>query len=212
MRIDRKEVIAGFPILRVRDFLSMIGSDLIDLQRVKSYFKIKDRAARALINELVAKGFIVKEKSRGNGYYEVTIAGNAFSMAKCVAPLNKAKVDKIFSEFMERVQEVNKSDFYLFRISKVLLFGSYIDPAKSDYADIDIAIELEPKVQQGVDFVQMRMKQAQESGRRFPSFIHAAMYSEDIVVKALRNRSRYISIHKTDDPILKMTPVKQVFP
>lgn len=60
MRIDRKEVIAGFPILRVRDFLSMIGSDLIDLQRVKSYFKIKDRAARALINELVAKGFIVK--------------------------------------------------------------------------------------------------------------------------------------------------------
>ena len=68
MRIDRKEVIAGFPILRVRDFLSMIGSDLIDLQRVKSYFKIKDRAARSLINELVAKGFIVKEKSRGNGY------------------------------------------------------------------------------------------------------------------------------------------------
>ena len=46
---------------------------------------------------------------------------------------------------MERVEEINSNEFYLYRVSKIVLFCSYIDPEKTDYSDIDIAFELSRK-------------------------------------------------------------------
>ena len=49
-------------------------------------------------------------------------------------------------EFLKRVEEVNRDDFYPYRVSKLVLFGSYLNPEQMDLGDIDIAFELEPKI------------------------------------------------------------------
>ena len=60
--------------------------------------------------------------------------------------MNKAKADKIFNGFMKRVAEINEDKNYIYRVSRLILFGSYLNPAADDYGDIDIAYELEHKI------------------------------------------------------------------
>ena len=63
-----------------------------------------------------------------------------------MAPINREKADRIMQEFLKRVEEVNRDDSYPYRVSKLVLFGSYLNPEQMDLGDIDIAFELEPKI------------------------------------------------------------------
>lgn len=94
-------------------------------------------------------------------------------MYRYTNPLNKEKADKLFKKFMERVEEINSNEFYLYRVSKIVLFGSYIDPEKTDYSDIDIAFELSRKAKSHEEFMEMdeqRIKEVELAGKSFPSF------------------------------------------
>lgn len=116
---------------------------------------------------------------------------------------------------MERVEEINTNDYYIYKVSKVVLFGSYIDPEKTDYSDIDIAFELSSKTDDHKEFQRLndlRIEEAEQAGKTFISFIDQLGYTERIVLLKLKNKSRYISLHRMNDAILKITKTKQVYP
>ena len=147
--------------------------------------------------------------------YQLTIKGQALCVARYTNPLNKEKADKLFQEFMERVEEINSNEFYLYRVSKIVLFGSYIDPEKTDYSDIDIAFELSRKAKSHEEFMEMdeqRIKEAELAGKSFPSFFDQIGYTERVVLLKMKNKCRYISLHRMYDGILNITKTKQVYP
>lgn len=214
MRISRKQKINNTPILKIRDFfksLQRYRTDAFTLDKACNYFEINDIEANSLLRELTEQGFI--EKSSSN-YYKITLKGEALRIARCVPPINRDKADKIVKDFMQRVEEINNNDYYLYKVSKILLFGSYIKEDAIDFGDIDIAFELERKVKDTDVFEKLNkefVEKAEDEGKCFSSYIEELSYSETVVILKLKNRNRYISLHR-DDEILKVTDTKQIYP
>lgn len=214
MRISRNQKINNIPILKVRDFfksLQRYRTDTFTLDKVCNYFEINDIEANSLLRELTEQGFI--EKNSPN-CYKSTLKGAALRNARCVPPINREKADTIFNDFMLRVKEINSNDYYLYRVSKILLFGSYIQEDAVDFDDIDIAFDLERKTEDAGEFEKLNSEfidKAINAGKYFSSIIEELFYSETVVISKLKNRNRYISLHKDDD-ILEVTVTKQIYP
>ena len=132
MRLTRKQTICDIPILKIRDYFDHIRPALISPEMISEQFDLNKEKTKELIDALLSEGYIEAAKKKGK--YQLTIKGQALCVARYTNPLNKEKADKLFKEFMERVEEINSNEFYLYRVSKIVLFGSYIDPEKTDYA------------------------------------------------------------------------------
>ena len=105
------------------------------------------------------------------------------------------------SEFLERVKEVNEDDYFLFRVNKVVLFGSYLSSNES-VNDIDIAIELVCKItdhETFEDLARIRVEQALQKGRTFRDSIEQIFWPQTEVRRYLKARSRVISLHDTHE-------------
>lgn len=116
---------------------------------------------------------------------------------------------------MLRVDEINSNPKYVYKVSKVLLFGSYIRPEVTQLNDVDIAFEMISKF----DDPEVRQKKNDEyekaavaSGRKFRDWLDQMFCSELDVKKYLKNKSRYISLHPMTDEVLKTTKTKQIYP
>lgn len=147
--------------------------------------------------------------------YKVSIKGNALAQVKFVKRMDKAKADKIFNEFMKRVAEINEDESYIFRISKLCLFGSYLNSEAEDYGDIDIAYELEHKISDDERFSEASQRiiaNAKADGKVFSSILDEICYPEDLVLRYLKNRSPYISLHRIKDIETLSAPHKQIYP
>ena len=153
MRLTRKQTICDIPILKIRDYFDHIRPALISPEMISEQFDLNKEKTKELIDALLSEGYIEAAKKKGK--YQLTIKGQALCVARYTNPLNKEKADKLFKEFMERVEEINSNEFYLYRVSKIVLFGSYIDPEKTDYSDIDIAFELSRKAKSHEEFMEM---------------------------------------------------------
>lgn len=215
MRISRNQKINNTPILKVRDFFKKsqrCRTDTFTLEGVCNYFDINNLEANSLLRELTKQEFIEKSSS---DCYKTTLKGEALRIARCVSPINRAKADKILNDFMQRVEEINNDEYYLYRVSKILLFGSYIKEDAVDFGDIDIAFELERKVKDADEFEKLNREfaeKAKDEGKSFSSYIEELFYSETVILLKLKNRNRYISLHEMSDCILEITETKQIYP
>ncbi len=213
MKIDKLTTISNIPIKSIRDFLiryrTPANFSLITLQQ---HFKISENSAQDLCRELIRQEFIEDDTS---GKYEVTRKGNALAQAKFVKRLNKEKADLHFRRFINRVKEVNADSSFLYRVKQLFLFGSYLDRSCDDFGDLDIAFVLEPKINDHNDFMKAQQKlisNACENGKVFSSIVEEIFYAETIVLRYLKNRSPYISLHRLSDVIELGTPYKQIYP
>lgn len=115
--------------------------------------------------------------------------GAALRNARCVTPINRTKADKIMNDFLNRVDEINNSDYYLYKVTKILLFGSYLNAESVDFGDIDIAFELTRKNDNPDEFSKLNFEfidNAKDEGVCFSSFIEELYYSRSVVLKNLK--------------------------
>lgn len=213
MKIDKRTVICGIPIIRIRNFLRLYRTpDSFSPLTVSEYFNVSKQSGASLLKELLALGYVV---NKSGNKYEVTTKGNALAQVKFVARMNKIKADKVFGEFMKRVERINEDDTYIYRVSKLILFGSYLNPTANDYGDIDIAYELEQKINDNEAFFEAHqcvIDNAKKNGKVFSSFIDEIGHPEILVLRYLKNKSPYISLHTTKDIELLSAPHKQILP
>jgi predicted transcriptional regulator/predicted nucleotidyltransferase len=212
MRIKRNEKIANIPIIKIRDYFKEIRNIGIIKTDLGRYFNINTKKLNLLINELLQNELIEKGQK---GEYPLTMKGQALCAARAVPPINKEKADKIFKEFMQRVEEINNDNYYLCKVERVLLFGSYLNPDNDDYGDIDIAFELKRKIDNFDEYEKARknrIKEMVEKGKYFPSFIDESFFPEKEVTLKLKNKCQYISLHPVEDEILKYSRYKQIYP
>lgn len=212
MKIDKKTLIYGIPIIQIRYFMRRYRTpESFSLQTIMEYFELTNLSGTCLLNELLNSGYA--EQTNTNEY-KVTVKGNALAQVKFVKRMNKAKADKIFNEFMKRVEDINGDKKYIYRVSKLLLFGSYLNPEADDYGDIDIAYELERKISdEGFsEASQIIIANAIAEGKVFSSIVEEVCYPSDLVLRHLKNRSPYISLHRMEDIETLSVPHKQIYP
>jgi len=211
MKLNTKETIAGFSILKIRDLLK---NEIINKNVVKWELKINEDEVGHVITVLEELGYIIKNENELDDTYEITLDGNRLALAKAVSSLNRVKADNLFSEFMQRVQEINTNSYYLYKVKRVLLFGSYLTNAET-VNDIDLAVELQSiaqDIKMRREMENSRISEAFQKGIRFSNYIERLYYPQKQVFLFLKSKSRYLSIHNIDDEILKQTIVKQVYP
>lgn len=213
MKIDKCSTICDISIKAIRNFFIRYRTpENFSLSTIQQYFKITDSSAKYLCNEMIRQGFIKKDKS---DKYIVTKKGNALAQVKFVKRLNKEKADMLFRKFIDRVEEVNADSTFLYRVKQLFLFGSYLDCSSNDFGDIDIAFVLERKIKDHEDFMDAQQKlisDACENGKIFSSIVEKVCYAETLVIKYLKNRNPYISLHRLSDVIELGAPYKQIYP
>ena len=77
------------------------------------------------------------------------------------------------SEFLDRVRQVNSNSGFLYRVRKVVVFGSFLSDAPF-VGDLDLAVDLCPKEKDSrkhSELIRARANEAARYGRRFRNYV-----------------------------------------
>lgn len=137
-----------------------------------------------------------------------------FAQATAAAPLRRVTAERKLREFMARVEQVNRSEEFAYRVKRVVLFGSYLTDAER-VNDIDLAVELVPRwdgFNVGIQYhkEQERLRLAPRHGTRNALAVEQWPWRE--VLLFLKARSRAFSLHDMRDPILYGIPRRVLYP
>lgn len=94
---------------------------------------------------------------------------------------------------IKRIREVNKKEEFIYKITKAVLFGSYINSSKERIGDLDIAIYVELKDKSIPEFEQ-NFNRARTSSSYVP-FILRFIYGKEEVFKYIKNKKRVLQLH-----------------
>jgi predicted nucleotidyltransferase len=112
--------------------------------------------------------------------------------------ITRQKADVIIATLLQRVEMVNARPELLERVCEVRVFGSYLEE-RDDFGDIDVAVRTERKEESGKDWVRESLRRADMSGRTFSSYLDRLSYGHTEVMRLLKARNRYLSLHTMDD-------------
>lgn len=215
MRIISKETICGIEIIAIRNFLRKSGRlQMWRAEYLSSSLKLSPEQVNELLFELENRGFIEKDKTDyGEQYWHNTVSGNALGGASATKPYKRTTAEKALAEFMERVGEINSNPYYLYKVTKVILFGSYLSNAL-EVSDVDIALEITSKEEDEErrgEQLQQRREALEKKGKRFNNIVEWAGAAEIEVWDFLKSRSRVISMHIATDELLELVGGNIVF-
>ena len=212
MRINKGQVVAGYPALTVRTFLRRCRSCTIVLATAAHDLKIDEGEGSVFLKKLAALDLVepADHISRGEAEaYEITNRGLAYANASASKPITRRTAESALAQFMERLHAVNANAEYVYSVKSAVLFGSMLTEIER-LGDVDLAVELSPKVTEDKAFdrwCERRRQAAQETGQRLRSTFDWVVWPKREVLPALRGRVRTLSIHEWDQ-ITKMTGVR----
>lgn len=217
MIINSRELIAGLPSLKVRKFLKHVKEfDSFGEWHVTRYLGLPMIEAKGFLQKLSTLGFTKRLKSKKGEppRWEVTSKGMTLSQASA-RPLKKQLAETKVDQFLKRVSIVNADPSYLYSVTLVIIFGSYLSEKKV-IGDIDIAIELKAKEKDPAISNLLRekkMKEAKLAGKQFSSWMKGLSWPHHEVWKFLKSRSRGLNLHSYEihEEMLKSAPHQVVF-
>jgi len=144
MRIDPESTIGGKPALLVRDCLRTLRARISwDLATLESAASLEPGTGKPLLRALSAAGLV---RNVGRGWWEITEAGQRLSSATGAKPITRGAADKALREFLMRVERVNRDPRFLGRVNRVVLFGCILRENVDRLSDVDLAVEILPKI------------------------------------------------------------------
>lgn len=199
MRLDRDEVIAGVPILAIRGLLRKLNwrIGLADVARVLT---LDPAEARALVDELHLLGLIAPVNGEQDTWAP-TPRGNALAGARALPPMTRKTAEALLEAFLRRVTELNTSNKYVYRVARVVVFGSYLSDSPT-MNDLDLAVEFVPREtdpDRHFEACERHTQAARAAGRRFSGFVDQLGWPEEEVRRFLKARSPRISLHDMDE-------------
>jgi hypothetical protein len=123
MQIDLGRTIGGQPALIVRRALrtlrELVEWSTADLETAAG---LGPGCGGEFARQLRRGGLIER---RPRGVWTVSQAGCSFATATAARRLTRATAERIFTEFMDRVDQVNDDPYFLGKVVRVVLFGSF---------------------------------------------------------------------------------------
>jgi len=192
MRIVANQSIAGYPALKMRDFLWKHQLTGITKEAIQTSLDLNPTDAGDFLSNLVDQG-LIKEGHRQNGHtlFDLTDCGVRLAYASAAKPIHRKTAEGILAEFMERVHAVNATPEYLYRVDGV-----------------NVAVNLESKARGEVEFQEWstaRTHAARVKGRSFPTIFVQAYWPKKEVCLHLKARSislKLSDLHVADLPNL----------
>jgi DNA-binding Lrp family transcriptional regulator len=214
MRIRPDDVIAGFPAKQIRKLLRQSTLSL-SVDEATKILGLSEKSALKLLNDLEKQGFVEKNAFAPdpNKNWKNTVKGGALSNALFSAPVSRRAAEQKLTEFMDRVMEVNEARRFLYRVRKVVIFGSFLTES-STVGDLDIAIELipkEPDATKHSELVLAHGNAAALNGRHFRNFVQVIDFAAQEVRSFLKAGSRIIQLTDCRDGVLKIAKSRVLY-
>ena len=211
-------MIAGRPALEIRRLLRRTHGAWIDAQTVRVELGISPQEAETVIGrlekaELVAKKIATGLDDKQRPFWKNTIKGNALAMATNARPVKRTTADRALAQFLDRVATVNATGDLAYRVTRVVVFGSYLTQAH-ELNDVDLLVDLIPRSpnprEQELLEESVRAR-AVKSGRRFGNIVEELAWPQTEVRLFLKNRSRTLSLHYEDHALVERTERRVIF-
>jgi predicted nucleotidyltransferase len=163
---------------------------------------------KSLLRALSPAGLV---KSLGSGRWEITEAGQRLSSATAAKPITRATAEKALRDLLARVELVNRDVRFLGRVNRVFLFGSLLRQDVDRLSDVDLAVEVLPKIAD-------RERLAAKNRRRVEALLSAGHVFRGHsrhpfllvlgVFRFLKSRSRVISLadHAAEKSLILNVP------
>ena len=94
---------------------------------------------------------------------------------------------------VQKIKEANENNEFIYRITKAVLFGSYINSTKEKIGDLDIAIYVELK-NKDIPEVEQNIARARTSYNCVP-FILKFIYGKEEVFKYIKDKKKVLELH-----------------
>ncbi len=214
MRIRPDDLVVGFHAKQIRKLLRQ-SVESLSADDVTKVLGLRGRSALRLLENLEQQGFIEKNTFAPDArrIWKHTIKGGALSKALFSAPVSRRSAERKLSEFMDRVREVNEASGFLFRVRKVVLFGSFLSESSS-IGDLDVAIDLvpkEPDPRKHSELILAHANSAAQCGRRFQNFVQRLDFAAQEVRSYLKARSRIIQLTDCNDGVLNIAKSRVLY-
>jgi len=212
MHITRSARIVGQPAIVIRDLLRALGEGAWGAEAVAARLGTTRRVAGTLIGRLRKDGYVQTDPTFGGRWFSITPKGTRLALASAAPQLKRGTAERQLKALLGRVQTVNLDPYYLYRVTKVVLFGSMLT-TEPRVSDVDVAIEMQPKlddVAQQQALEDERVLAARRAGRRFRNLVEEVWWPKHEVRLFLKARSRAISIHEADR-VVEHTATRVVF-
>jgi len=192
VKIDKSKLIGTVSIQKVQEFLKK--NEIFSVESTKIDLALSTKNAVSILQQLENEGFIepyLDKPDRTGKWFQTTLKGNQLKNVKFTRRISRVRAEEIVNAFLQRCAEVNKSDYYLCTVQKVVAFGSYVSESP-DLGDIDLVISLKRKD----DFVNKSLERARGRGK---NYVDQLMFGEHETLRFLRKRLPYISFHSDAD-------------
>jgi len=216
MRIKPDEVLAGFPARKIREVLRQ-SVDRLSARHATKILGIKTEQAMQLLARLEHGGFLEENPALPNSddeqSWKRTVKGGAVANALFSTPVSRQSAEKTQREFLDRVQQVNCSSRFLYRVRSVVVFGSFLSGAPF-VGDLDLAVDLRPKEKDSrkhSELIRARANEAASCGRRFRIYVEALRFAEQEVIMFLKARSRILQLTRCGDGVLTITKSRVIY-
>jgi predicted nucleotidyltransferase len=195
MRIDPKDSTAGQPALVVRQTLRQLRNQLQwRLEDLECAALLQSGDGRRFLKALMAQGLV---ESAGQGIWTITQAGQTLSSATAARRVTRATAEKALQEFIRRVEQVNGDPYFLGEVTRVVLFGSMLNPKIERLSDVDLAVDIVEKEadpgrahRKNYD----RVDELAAVGRKFRNVLEMAACWHLEVFRFLKGGSRVIAL------------------
>jgi hypothetical protein len=194
LRLKSDDLIAGVPARQLRDLLSFYHTGL-RVEGVAHRLKIEQGRAAEIIQALVDEEFL--EPADSMGWHGQTAKGAAVQNARFIKPMPRARAEALLTETIERCRAANDNEDFVFYVAKLHVFGSHLSDSP-DLGDLDLVVEVEQRP--GVNsIVEASKARFQASGRTARSYPEELMYGRREVMRFVKGRSPYLSLHDRNE-------------
>ena len=190
MEVDWDKEVCGMRLLLIRDMLRTFRGKVFREAAIEERLRVSASVAAHVAEILLNDGWIQRTANQTDSWFELTGRGRQFAAATASPRISRAKAEKILSEFIIRVHEVNDDDNYGVYVSSAYIFGSYLDASKDQLGDIDLDVTLRPRPIIGRDYWSYCAERQELAGAT--GWFHDFLEHE--VKRYIRNRSPYLSI------------------
>ena len=190
MKFDKTEIIAGVPVLDIRNVFRQRKRFGVSCLQEKLALVADD--AQHLIDALVERQWIALEYSDcETGYSQYAVTQQGIRLAKThLRPIKRTTAKRLVDEFANRAAEVNCGD-YAYLVDVAIVFGSYVNTEDEIINDVDIGFLLSQNGNPEAysKKYDQRMQHAIDNGRLFRDFLEREYWPFIEVTRYLRGRS-----------------------
>ena len=197
MRIESRQIIAGFPAVQIRRLMRETVGRSISLRYVREVLQCSESTAGSVLVDLQREGLVVQVED----HLEPSMKGSATAQATAAKPLVYSTAERLVSGVVERARLINADDDWAYRVAMLVAFGSFVAGAERPN-DVDVACRLKPQWQGAAQYEAEDLIRAAH-GRRFRNTWECVAWPKLEVLRFLKSQSRGLSIQELDDWILK---------